>query len=57
MDRWLFIHVMKTAGTSFRSMLEAKLGDAIHPTFLEGKAQPRGWYYQACAPGKLRADA
>jgi hypothetical protein len=47
MDRWLFIHVMKTAGTSFRQMLEAALGDALYPTRAEMAAQPNGWYLRA----------
>jgi hypothetical protein len=47
MDRWFFIHVMKTAGTSFRSMIEESLGPAVYPTDREVKAQPHGWYYDA----------
>ena len=47
MDRWLFLHVMKTAGTSFRAMIEETLGAAVYPTDSEIKAQPNGWYFGA----------
>jgi hypothetical protein len=47
MDRWLFIHVMKTAGTSFRAMLEQDLGDRVYPTRDELGEQKNGWYLQA----------
>jgi hypothetical protein len=47
MDRWLFLHVMKTAGTSFRAMLEEGLGAAVYPSDAEVRAQPHGWYYDA----------
>jgi hypothetical protein len=62
MDRWLFLHVMKTAGTSFRRMLEETLGAAVYPTDPEVKAQPSGWYFGAdelfarLADGRLDLD-
>jgi hypothetical protein len=46
-DRWLFIHVMKTAGTSFRSMLEAGLGPALYPSRDELAALPNRFYLDA----------
>ncbi len=47
MDRWIFVHVMKTAGTSFRKMLEKQLGDAVYPTRDELKQHKKGWYLKA----------
>lgn len=44
MDRWLFVHVMKTAGTSFRSMLETSFAAEIYPTREELAEHPRRWY-------------
>jgi hypothetical protein len=44
MDRWLFVHVMKTAGTSFRSMLEESFDAEIYPTRAELAQHPRRWY-------------
>jgi hypothetical protein len=44
MDRWLFIHVMKTAGTSFRIMLEEQFDQEIYPTKAELKKLRNGWY-------------
>jgi hypothetical protein len=35
LDRWLFVHVMKAAGTSFRLMLENELNRQIYPTMEE----------------------
>ena len=43
MDRWLFIHVMKTAGTSFRLMLESALGNALYPAKGELQSERNGW--------------
>ncbi len=47
MDRWFFIHIMKTAGTSFRTMLEDTLDAEIYPTKAELAQRPRGWYLPA----------
>jgi hypothetical protein len=47
MDRWLFVHVMKTAGTSFRTMLEQGLAAAIYPTQDELRRHPRHFYLTA----------
>lgn len=47
MERWFFIHVMKTAGTSFRRMLEETFDAEIYPTKQELELRPRGWYYPA----------
>lgn len=44
MERWLFIHIMKTAGTSFRTMLENHLGPAVYPTKKEVQQLPDGFY-------------
>jgi hypothetical protein len=44
MDRWLFVHVMKTAGTSFRLMLEEQFDQDIYPTKEELKKLRNGWY-------------
>lgn len=44
MDRWLFIHIMKTAGTSFRTMLEGTPEAAIYPTEEELARRPNRWY-------------
>jgi hypothetical protein len=41
----LFLHVMKTAGTSFRQMLQEDLGcDIIFPSDSDLKKLPNGWY-------------
>jgi hypothetical protein len=47
MDRWLFVHVMKTAGTSFRSMLEQSFDAEIYPTQAELRRLPRRFYLTA----------
>ena len=47
MDRWLFVHVMKTAGTSFRSMLEQGFDAEIYPTQAELHRHPRHFYLSA----------
>jgi hypothetical protein len=47
MDHWLFVHVMKTAGTSFRLMLEEQLAQEIYPTREELAAQRGRWYLRA----------
>lgn len=47
MERWLFIHIMKTAGTSFRSILESDLGTTVYPTRAELQERPNGWYLPA----------
>lgn len=52
MDRWFFIHIMKTAGTSFRSMLEQTFPTGIYPTREELAQHPRRWY--PTAPELLR---
>lgn len=40
-----FIHIMKTAGTSFRVMLEDALGpEAVYPSTVDLAALPHGWY-------------
>lgn len=44
MDRWFFIHIMKTAGTSFRTMLEQTPGLPIYPTKAELAQHPQRWY-------------
>ena len=44
MDRWFFIHIMKTAGTSFRTMLEETPGLTFYPTQVELAQHPRRWY-------------
>ncbi len=44
MQRWYFIHIMKTAGTSFRAMLEAHPGLRIYPTAQDLTQQEKGWY-------------
>ena len=44
MDRWFFIHIMKTAGTSFRTMLEQTPDLPIYPTKAELAQHPRRWY-------------
>jgi hypothetical protein len=44
MDNWFFIHVMKTAGTSFRRMLEAALRDRIFPTEQDLSQRENRWY-------------
>ena len=44
MDRWFFIHIMKTAGTSFRTMLEETPGLTFYPTKAELAQHPRRWY-------------
>jgi hypothetical protein len=41
----LFLHVMKTAGTSFRQMLQEDLGyDIIFPSDRDLEKLPNGWY-------------
>jgi hypothetical protein len=35
MDRWVFVHIMKTAGTSFRRMLRETPGVSVYPTVAE----------------------
>ena len=47
MDRWVFIHIMKTAGTSFRTMLETTPQIAIYPTKEELAANYQRWYLPA----------
>ena len=55
-DRWFFIHIMKTAGTSFRTMLEETLDAEIYPTKAELAQRPRRWYLTAPrAAGRDRA--
>lgn len=44
MSRWLFIHIMKTAGTSFRTMLEDHLGGAVYPAKEELDQLQDGFY-------------
>lgn len=44
MSHWLFIHIMKTAGTSFRTMLENHLGEGVYPTKEEVKQLPDKFY-------------
>lgn len=44
----LFLHIMKTAGTSFRTMLQDALGmDAVYPSDRDLAGLPNGWYRQA----------
>lgn len=52
MDRWFFIHIMKTAGTSFRTMLDQTFAADIYPTREELAQHPRRWY--PTAPDLLR---
>lgn len=52
MDRWVFIHIMKTAGTSFRTMLETTPQAAIYPTKEELAVNYHRWYL--AAPELLR---
>jgi hypothetical protein len=41
----LFLHMPKTAGTSFRRMLQASLGmNAVYPSDEELSIRPNGWY-------------
>ena len=41
----LFLHMPKTAGTSFRKMLQASLGmNAVYPSDEELSIRPNGWY-------------
>jgi hypothetical protein len=47
MERWLFIHIMKTAGTSFRSLIESDLGGTVYPTRAELRQQRNEWYLPA----------
>jgi len=47
MDRWVFIHIMKTAGTSFRLMLEGTPDVTIYPTRPELESNLRHWYLTA----------
>lgn len=47
MDRWVFIHVMKTAGTSFRKMLEETPSVTLYPTKDELDSNPKRWYLTA----------
>lgn len=47
MDRWVFIHIMKTAGTSFRTMLESTPQAAIYPTKEELALNHHRWYLTA----------
>lgn len=44
MQRWYFIHIMKTAGTSFRTLLEAHPELRIYPTAQDLAQQEKGWY-------------
>jgi hypothetical protein len=44
MDRWAFVHIMKTAGTSFRKMLEETPAISIYPTRDELAAHTRRRY-------------
>lgn len=46
MDKWLFIHVMKTAGTSFRHLLEKEYHQEVYPTAQDLRSQPNRHYYQ-----------
>lgn len=47
-DPLLFIHIMKTAGTSFRGMLEDALGSvAVYPSAVDLARMPNGWYARA----------
>lgn len=39
-----FIHIMKTAGTSFRRMLEDVFGDEIYPSSFDLNKNSKGWY-------------
>lgn len=44
----LLLHVMKTAGTSFRRMLQDALGmDAVYPSDRDLAGLPNGWYRKA----------
>lgn len=45
--KWLFIHIMKTAGTSFRTLLEESLGTGVYPTRSELDQLPKEWYPKA----------
>lgn len=47
MDHWLFVHVMKTAGTSFRTLLEQSFDAEIYPTRAELAAEKNQWYVHA----------
>lgn len=43
--RYLFLHIMKTGGTSLRRMLIARLGaDAVYPNDADLARLPNGWY-------------
>ena len=41
MDRWVFVHIMKTAGTAFRRMLRETPGISEYPTQAELAANAR----------------
>jgi hypothetical protein len=47
MDRWAFVHIMKTAGTSFRKMLEETPAIGLYPTRDELAANVRRRYLHA----------
>ena len=47
MERWVFLHIMKTAGTSFRTMLEETPEAVIYPTREELAQHPKRWYLPA----------
>jgi hypothetical protein len=44
MDRWVFVHIMKTAGTSFRNMLAETPAASPYPTKAELEQNPKRWY-------------
>ncbi len=44
MDHWFFVHIMKTAGTTFRKMLTETQGVPVYPTAEELAANRGRWY-------------
>jgi hypothetical protein len=47
MDHWVFVHIMKTAGTSFRRILEDTPDVSFYPTGEELAVNRRRWYLPA----------
>jgi hypothetical protein len=48
-DRWFFVHIMKTAGTTLRIQMQRSLPDELYPTLEELRKNPSGFYLAPAA--------